>query len=325
MPSIEPERSWTEIDVSCGVLENEAGEILIAQRPVGKVAAGKWEFPGGKVEPGESERTALSRELEEELGVQVSNARFLGRLRQDYAGCTVWLNTWRVESFRGTPVAREVQKLAWVTPEKVPHYDLLPSCWRVLVALRLPRDYVFTPPTGDLDDWLPAVSGLPDGAQLRLRRPHLDDDRYCEEAKRLLPACRSHRIGLILDRDPAWVQILGAAGWHADGRVLHAVRERPLPREYWCLASGHGTGDLQRAWQAGMDAAVLGPVQLTASHPGMPPLGWNSFARAAGRAGLPVYAIGGIGPAQYEVAMAHGASGVAGISAYWPSSSPLRT
>lgn len=71
------------IPVAAGCLINERGEVLIAQRPVGKIAAGKWEFPGGKIEAGETPREALERELREELGVHVTGARPLIRVRDE--------------------------------------------------------------------------------------------------------------------------------------------------------------------------------------------------------------------------------------------------
>ena len=159
------------IDVACGVLVNASGEILIAQRPPGKIAAGKWEFPGGKIEPGETTEVALARELDEELGVCVRQAAPLARLRQDYSDRSVWLDTWKVPAFDGQPQPREGQQLAWVRPEAAGAYDLLPSCWRILAALLLPQHYVFTPADALIADWLPQLSALPAGALLRLRRP----------------------------------------------------------------------------------------------------------------------------------------------------------
>jgi 8-oxo-dGTP diphosphatase len=68
----------------------------------------------------------------------------------------------------------------------------------------------------------------------------------------------------------------------------------------------------------GFDAAVLGPVLTTATHPDALPLGWQQFAQLVAQAALPVYAIGGVSPVQSPQAMAHGAVGVAGIRAFWP-------
>lgn len=307
------------IDVACGVLVDSTGRILIAQRPPGKIAAGKWEFPGGKIEPGETAAAALARELDEELGVHVRVATPLARLRQDYRDRSIALDVWTVAAFDGVPQPREGQQLAWVRPQDAGTYDLLPSCWRVLAALRLPRHYVFTPPMAPLGDWLPRLSRLPHGALLRLRRPRLGDAAYASEARRLAAACASCALGLVLDRDPTQVEKLAVAGWHASSAVLAQMQQRPLPQRYWCLASAHDAQQLAQVRCAGLDAAVLSPVQQTQSHPGAATLGWTGFGNLADAAGLPLYALGGLGPNDLARAREHGAIGVAGISAYWSS------
>lgn len=320
MPNIEPENARQTIEVACGVIVGDDGEVLLAQRPAGKLAGGKWEFPGGKIEPGESAAEALGREMDEELGIRVEAATFLARLQQRYHGRMVLLDTWRIDAYEGRPVARESQKLAWVPPARVPNYDVLPSCWKVLAALQLPKCYVFTPADQALEEWFPSIGALPHNALLRLRRPKLNDDRYYSEAVHLLPVCVRNGLSLVLDRDPAHVASLGAAGWHADGEALQALKRRPLSHGYWCLASTHDATQLRQAWQADLDAAVLGPVQETPSHPGGSPLGWGAFSTLARQAGLPVYAIGGVGPDDLPIGswQEGGIQRIAGITAYWP-------
>ena len=99
--------------------------MLIAQRPAGKALAGRWEFPGGKLEPGEDPRAGLERELREELGVEVQDAHRLLRYRHDYPGRTVDLDFWNVTGWSGTPHGREGQALKWVRPADLPHEDIL--------------------------------------------------------------------------------------------------------------------------------------------------------------------------------------------------------
>ncbi|MGH8541632.1 MAG: NUDIX domain-containing protein, partial [Stenotrophobium sp.] len=113
------------IPVAAGCMVNAAGEVLIAQRPDGKIAAGLWEFPGGKIEPGESAHGALVRELHEELGVTVRAARPLIRIAHEYSDRSVILDTWLVSGFDGEPHARENQALAWVLPSRLSDYPLL--------------------------------------------------------------------------------------------------------------------------------------------------------------------------------------------------------
>ncbi|HSW13716.1 MAG TPA: Nudix family hydrolase [Solimonas sp.] len=306
------------IRVACGVLTDAAGRVLLAQRPVGKIAAGYWEFPGGKIEPGETPRHALDRELQEELGVQVREARPLIRFRHEYSNRTVLLDTWLVSGFDGEPHGREEQALAWLTIDQLlAQPQQLPTVAPIAMALRLPGDYVFTPPEAD-EAWIrERLPRLPPGALLRLRLPGMDDTAYAGLARRLLVECAPLGLRLVLDRDPAQVSELGAAGWHARSAVLAGLSQRPLPESLLCLASCHGAAGLEQAWRLGFSAAVLGPVRPTATHPGAAPLGWAAFAGLTENLALPVYGLGGVGPEQRQEACAAYAQGTAGISAYW--------
>ena len=106
-------------------LYDQAGRVLIAQRPPGKHMAGRWEFPGGKVGRNETESAALARELREELGVYVTAARPFMRLTHSYDDRDVELSLWIIEQFTGTPAALDAQRLKWVVPAQLPAEDIL--------------------------------------------------------------------------------------------------------------------------------------------------------------------------------------------------------
>ena len=305
------------IHVACGVLINAADEVLIAQRPAGKLAAGKWEFPGGKIEPDESARQALVRELHEELGITVQEAVPLLRFRHDYRDRCVFLDTWRVIAWDGVPESREGQSFSWLRAAAVSALDTLPTVAPILRALRLPAHYVFTPPQADAAFLLERIAQLPAGALLRLRQPELDEADYQRLATALLPTCRAAGIGLMLDRAPSLCAHLGAAGWHATNAALSRLDARPLADDFVFAASVHERHALRAAMRFGADCAVLGPVLATPTHPGHSGIGWSAFESIRGLAGLPVYAIGGVGPGRLDIARGYGAHGVAGISAYW--------
>ena len=126
------------LHVVAGVLANAAGDVLIAQRPAGKHLAGGWEFPGGKLDVGEDRVAGLSRELREELGVEVTQARPLIQLRHRYPDRDVLLDVWRVESFVGEPRGLDGQALRWCPPAALPDAQLLPADRPVVTALLLP-------------------------------------------------------------------------------------------------------------------------------------------------------------------------------------------
>ena len=122
--------------VVAAALYDAEGRVLIAQRPAGKHQAGRWEFPGGKVAPGEPEAAALARELREELGIEVTASRPFMRLEHTYPDRSVELSLWVVERFSGAPRALDGQQLRWVVPARLEHEDLLEADRPFVEALR---------------------------------------------------------------------------------------------------------------------------------------------------------------------------------------------
>jgi len=307
--------------IAVGVLVNPRGEVLICQRPAYKLYPGEWEFPGGKVEAGEDVQTALHRELREELDIDVQHSRPLIRLPFVYPELSVELDTWLVTAWAGEPRSTEHPAMAWVAPDELPRRKLLAADRPIVNALRLPAHCIFTPPEANPAQLLDTVQRLPRGL-LRLRLPGLADAHYRRWVRELAPALLQAGQQPIVDRDPADVAEPGACGFHASAKVLGRLRSRPVAAAKWFGASCHGAEDLTLARAFGADYAVLGPVNATPTHPQATPLGWQGFSRLARQAGLPVYAIGGLGPDDLDEAWRHGAQGVAGISAYWRGSSP---
>ncbi|HEU5443633.1 MAG TPA: 8-oxo-dGTP diphosphatase MutT [Steroidobacteraceae bacterium] len=121
--------------VVAAALVDATGRVLIAERPAGKHMAGRWEFPGGKVAPGESEEAALARELEEELGVAVIDARPMMRLTHRYPDREVELSMWVVERYRGEPRALDGQRLKWVQRRHLAAEDILEADRPFVAAL----------------------------------------------------------------------------------------------------------------------------------------------------------------------------------------------
>lgn len=116
-----------------------AGQVLIAQRPPGKHLAGGWEFPGGKLEPGEERLAGLARELREELGITIRKPRPLIRVRHTYPYGDVLLDVWVIRHYSGEPRGLDGQALRWCTQEELATVDLLPADAPLVRALRLPE------------------------------------------------------------------------------------------------------------------------------------------------------------------------------------------
>lgn len=305
--------------VVAGVLVDASGRILIAQRPPGKHLAGMWEFPGGKLEPGETAVAALERELDEELGIAVDPAAFeaLVRVPWRYGDRAMLLEAVLVRRWHGEPQALDAAAIAWHEPAAIDAALLAPADRPILAALRLPWHYPISPADATPDEavaWIHAA--LARGERLlQLRLPAQSLETVRGVAADVVAEVRRHGAQLLLNRDVAGAQALGI-GVHLAAGQLREWAERPLPLSVPVGASCHDAGELELASRLGCDFATLSPVFATASHPGVEPLGWPRFGRLAEAASLPVYALGGVGPKELQEAQVHAAQGVAGITAF---------
>ena len=308
------------VHVVAGILSDSQGRVLLAQRPSGKHAAGLWEFPGGKVEPGESAHAALGRELREELGVDIGAIEPLIGVPWDFSEKSIFLDVYRVREFSGMAHGREGQALAWHRIDELAHVAMPPPDRPVVGALRLPSHYAITPQPGHDDAvFLERIErALASGVRLlQLRAASLAPARLRALAQAVHARTREAGAVLMINANVALAQQLGLDGVHLPSSELMRLRSRPLAGERWLAASCHCERELVHAAQIGVDFAVLGPVLPTLSHPGAPALGWETFGRLCALAPLPVYALGGMTAADAATARAHGAQGVAGISGFF--------
>ncbi|TAN06167.1 MAG: Nudix family hydrolase [Rhodanobacteraceae bacterium] len=305
------------IEVAAGILADPQGRVLLMQRLPGKHLAGLWEFPGGKLEPGETGRQALLRELAEELGIEVLTAEPLISLPWHYPEKTVHLHAWRVTAWRGEPHAREGHPLRWVAVRDMDVATMPAADAPIVTALRLPPYYVISacPPLPQVAALLGGEGGAATPVLWQLRMPETsreDTRRVAQDAWDIHPALRE---SMLINHDVELARELGV-GVHLKAAQLHELDARPLPCNAWVGASCHDAEELELAARLGVDFATLSPVCATASHPDAHPLGWERFAQLAAAARLPVYALGGVGPDDLARARAAGAQGVAGIRAF---------
>ncbi len=127
------------IHVVAGAVTRADGRVLIAQRPPGKQLAGSWEFPGGKLEPGEARAAGLARELQEELDITIRDPRPLVRVRHTDPYGEVLIDMWVVTRYEGEPRGLDGQALRWCTQDELATADLLPADRPIVRALRLPE------------------------------------------------------------------------------------------------------------------------------------------------------------------------------------------
>ena len=301
------------VEVAAAVIERPDGSFLLAQRPAGKVYAGWWEFPGGKVEADEAPERTLARELHEELGIEVRVAYPWITRMHVYEHATVRLNFFRVVRWAGEPRSREKQSFLWQRLDAPMASPMLPANAPVLASLALPLEYAITDAQtmGAAEQLALVEARMKDGLRLVQVR---DKDNW--ERPRLIYAvtsmARQYGAKVLVNGGPA------ADGIHFSAEQLLTLRERPKGGPNSLMAAScHTVQELGHAMAIGLDFVVLGPVKATSSHPGAPVLGWDGFRHIAEGASIPVYAIGGLKPEDFDAARRAGAHGLAMISGAW--------
>jgi 8-oxo-dGTP diphosphatase len=295
------------IDVAAAVLLRADGAFLLAQRPAGKVYAGYWEFPGGKIEPGERPAQALARELHEELGIDIGEPYpWLTRVFT-YPHGTVRLRFYRVLSWRGEPHPREDQAIAWQAVGTAMAAPMLPANAPVLASLALPVEYGIS--DAGTRGAAQMLRDMEHAFQRGLRLLQIREPGMAEASRRVFTEQAlglAHRYGCrVLTKAP----FPGADGIHITAAELMHLKRRE--GHALMAASCHTREELARAMQLELDFVVLGPVKDKAA------IGWDRFRDLAAGASIPVYAIGGLTAADREDAWRAGAHGIAMIRGAW--------
>lgn len=307
------------VRVAAAVIERADGEVLLAQRPPGKAYAGYWEFPGGKLEPGETAQAALARELHEELGIVVRKASPWLVQEFVYPHAHVELHFFRVRAWDGAFVGHDGQAFAWQDPRAIRVAPLLPANTRVMRALELPGVYAITCAEDIGEDAFLSRAERVLGGGVRLLQVR---EKTWERARREAFAARIVALAARAGARVLWngnaddARRLGCAGVHWTSQALASATSRP--HDLIVGASCHTHADVMRAGALDVDFAVLGPVCATPTHPEATPLGWAGFAQAALATRVPIYALGGLASGDLDEAVAHGAHGIAMRRHAWP-------
>lgn len=329
------------------VIRRADRSILIAKRPEAAHQGGLWEFPGGKLEEGEPRLDGLARELQEELGIQITNARPLIDIRHDYPDKSIRLDVWSVSAFSGEAHGAEGQQVRWVAPHDLGQYAFPAANKPIVLAATLPQRYLITPDNFDADE---LIAGLEVASELgvrmvQLRQTELSKAAYATMATTLMTKTGGALMWMLKGEQPP----LKGSGWHvtsAQLRALHAIgwcKGKPFATEPSLLqsadeperrsdceetwdgllaASCHNAEELQMANDIGADFVTLSPLRPTQSHPGAAHLGWERAAELVAMTNMPVYLLGGLSSDDLERAQEIGAQGIAGISGLWPAVKP---
>ncbi|MFU8878698.1 MAG: Nudix family hydrolase [Wenzhouxiangellaceae bacterium] len=308
-----------KIEVSAAVLRDERGRVLLSRRLPGHHLAGMWEFPGGKIDPGESPEQALARELAEELDIRIGPCRPLVSVTHTYSEKTVRLRLFEVHSFEGTPRGVEGQAIEWVEPSAMAGLEM-PAADRPLVRLlALDGYYSVSPSPGTFESDAAFVQAWRDSlaAGFRLLQLRLEPEQKVAEGLIDEITRMTRKAGARWIASGALEQCLDwpADGVHLDTRQLVSLQRRPVAADKLLLASCHDLEEIRMAEALEVDLVTLAPVQ--ASHrKEIVPMGWGDFERLLAWSPLPVLARGGMKPDDWARARAAGAFGVAGMRSF---------
>lgn len=313
------------IHVAVGVILGADGKILIARRPQTAHQGGLWEFPGGKVDAGESVHQALVRELQEELAISVIASEPLIQIRHHYADKSVLLDVHKVNQFEGEPQGAEGQPICWVTPGELNNFEFPAANKPIIKAITLPDQYLITGAFVDEHDFCcRLLYALEQGIRIvQLRLGSVDLSAHRQLLKRTVELCERFSATLLINTSvDNFIQAItefptAKIGLHLNCHHALAASVRPIPADYLLGVSCHNAQEIIQAQTIGADYLLLSPVKVTATHPHATPMGWDAFKTLVELANVPVYALGGVCAGDLEAAKAAGAQGVAGISAWW--------
>lgn len=300
------------VDVVAAVIYRQDGAILLSQRAAHQHQGGRWEFPGGKVEAGESLLRALSRELAEELGIRSNLAQPLMTIEHHYADKSVRLHFHEVRDWQGRPEGREGQQLVWVMPHELKDYEFPDADRPLLKAIEVGSQILVWPKEMPARWEARLTIALERGVRLILARDIADKVLLSS----IIDLCHRHSAKVLVSGSSTLMQEVGGDGLHL--KATQAARLHDVPEVPLLSVSCHSADELAQAQKLGADLVLLSPVRKTSSHPAATPLGWEAFARLAKGRPMAVFALGGVGPADLAQARAEGAWGVAGISGFWP-------
>tara|TARA_B100000929_G_scaffold248501_1_gene207535 strand:- start:27 stop:974 length:948 start_codon:yes stop_codon:yes gene_type:complete len=305
---------------AAAMISADQKHVLIARRPSNVDHGGLWEFPGGKLAPYETGLEGLKRELHEELGVEIVRAQPLIRVHHEYPDKHILLDVWQVHEFAGEPFGREGQAVRWVPMNELVNYPFPAANLPILRAVMLPTEYLITGEEPDDERFASLLERAlrEDSIRLvQLRAKSLDDAAYVARAERALKLCREYGAKLLLNGEPTLLDQVDADGIHLTSARLMQLDRRPIAENKWLSASTHDQKQLSQAAVLGCDFVTLSPLRTTPSHPEVAPMGWHDFQQLVERAGMPVFALGGMTRFDANHARAVGAQGIASIRDFW--------
>lgn len=311
------------VHVAVAIIFNQQNEVLISLRADTAHQGGLWEFPGGKVETGETSFDALKREILEELNLTVLNAEPLKQINFEYIDKSVCLEVFRVNDFSGEPIGAEGQQIKWQPVDQLDIQKFPMANKSIIHALTLPQEYLITGEFINSEEFNNRLerSLQNDISLVQLRAKHLSTREYINLASDAQSICDFYQAKLLVNTTPEiFYQIQNQTqvqGLHLNSHILHQQQKRPIAATRLLSVSCHNDTDLKKAKELSADIILLSPVKMTTSHPGVNGIGWDSFSQLISEIDIPVYALGGMTKDDLPMALSSGGQGIAAISNFW--------
>lgn len=306
-----------KLRVAVGVIQDASGKVLLTKRNKPGHLQGYWEFPGGKVDAGEAYKSALRRELLEELKIKIIVADKIFAFQYNYPDLLISFEVFRISAFEGEVIGAEQQEIEWLHVKDLSQRKLPPANAAILDALQLPRQYMIADYDVLQHSLVNVVEArLADGIKIiQLRANTLCKDDYLSLANQVLALCNNYQASFIANCAFPWLENFAAKKIHLNSSQLkEVVDKKNLPEELQVFSVAcHDEIEIEQANIVGARCILLGAVNQTESHPTSRPMGWNRFAQLCCLANQPVYVLGGVGKHDIPTALAFGAQGVAGI------------
>jgi len=306
------------VNVSVAVLINANHQVLLGQRPPPKSWEGWWEFPGGKIEKGETSVDALYREIYEEIGVKISQFKKWVTRKYSYGGNDITLHFFKVQKWEGEVTSKENQKLVWTYLKNPNVFPILPANLFVQKAFDLPKYYAIT----NLSETSKKVffnqlqNKITNGLKMiQVREKNISFNEFKIFSKEVIKICKPKNVKVIINSDVNLAYEIKSDGVHLTSKDLISIKTKP--KNLIVSASCHTQEEINIAEKLNIHFVVLSAVNKTKSHPNTKPIGWNKFQTIANKTNIPIYALGGLSTEDYEVALENGAVGIASQRSIW--------
>ena len=308
------------IDIAVGVLQKDT-KVCLALRQKHQSHADHWEFPGGKIEQGETPIEALKREFLEELAVETDYWKPLIVIPWDYEKVSVRLHVYTTAEYTREPLGNEGQQVKWFEIADLHELTFPAANKGILIALQLADKYMITGKFSGVSDALEKLSSaLRSGIELcQLRAKELDNHEFSDFAQAAISLCHKKKAKILLNgKTDLLAEFPEADGIQLASNLIYDYKTRPIAKNKLLGVSTHTDDDIKQALKIDADFILLSPVKETSSHPGVPGIGWDTFAQKVQSITIPVYALGGMKLEDIEEAKSQGGQGVAAISGFWP-------